>query len=324
MVDSVRSAQPKCENEVDEAKKSVARRHHYLPQSYLSGFTDSGTKDGRFYVVDVGSGHRFRTSPINVAVSKDFNRVDIEGLPSDTLENAFSPMEGMAANAIATTVRSGAFPNDEDYSSILNLICLVAVRNPAMRNAFNAAREHTIKIIGQALVSRKEVFEHNMKSAKDAGYDISDNVTFDEMKEFIEGEEYDIEFHPQGNLRIEMNAFNTMLPLLGDRTWSLILAPDAGPEFICSDHPVALEHKNGPRARIGLGTRHSELFFPLSRRAGFLGTFEEPLPLVVHARPGNVATMNKRVAYNAFRHVFSALEAFSMWHEGSPRDIDCT
>ncbi|MCK4348666.1 MAG: DUF4238 domain-containing protein, partial [Thermoplasmatales archaeon] len=63
--------------------KSTARRHHYLPQAYLAAFTRTGSKDDQFFVLDVHSGRPFSTSPINVAVERDFNRVDIEGRSID-------------------------------------------------------------------------------------------------------------------------------------------------------------------------------------------------------------------------------------------------
>lgn len=232
-------------------------------------------------------------------------------------------MEQDAVRAIANMVASGEFPTDEDYSAILHLIGLVAVRNPFFRRSFNRAREQTIRQISELLVSDEKIWKHHVQKARQNGIDISDSVSFEVMKRFVEDGEYELEFHPQGNLRVEMHAFDTILPILHERTWSLIIAPLDGPEFICSDHPVALDFKSGRHGPIGLGLRGTELFFPLTRRLGFYGTFEDPLEEVVHARPGNVATMNKRVAFNADRHVFSALDSFVIWFEGEIRTVDC-
>jgi|ERR1017187_10064621 hypothetical protein len=60
-------------------KKFTARRHHFVPQAYLGRFTDSGTKDGYLFAMETDSGRAFRTTPRNVAVEQDFNRIDIEG-----------------------------------------------------------------------------------------------------------------------------------------------------------------------------------------------------------------------------------------------------
>lgn len=304
-------------------KKSTARRHHYLPQSYLARFTDKGTKEGQFFVLEVESGRTFRTSPKKVAVELDFNRVDIDGHPPDVIEKAFSPLEQEAGQAIANIAATGRFPNDEDYNSILNLICLIAVRNPFLRKSFNRARAQTIHIIGDLLVSDEKLFDHYVQKARENGENIPDSISFEEMKRFIDERNYEIEFFPEGNLRVELNTFDKILPILGERTWSLVIAPSDGPGFICSDHPVTINWKSGRKGHIGLGSRESEVFFPLSRRAGFYGTFENPLKEVVHAKQGNVATMNRRLVFNAERHVFSPLESFVMWIEGDIKTINC-
>ena len=302
--------------------KSTARRHHYLPQSYLARFTDKGTKDGQFFVLEVESGHTFRTSPKNVAVELDFNRVDIDGHPIDVIETAFSPLEQKAGQVIEDIITTEKFPTDEDYNTILNLICLIAVRNPFFRNSFNRAREQSIHIIGDLLISDEKLFAHHVQKARENGENIPETVSFQEMKRFIEGREYKIEFYPEGNLRVELNTFDKILPLLGERIWSLIIAPPEGPEFICSDHPVTINYKSGRNGPVGFGLRNTEVFFPFSRRAGFYGTFEDPLKKVVYAKLGNVATMNRRVAYNAERHVFSPLESFVIWIDGKIKIVN--
>jgi len=292
-------------------------------QSYLARFTDKGTKEGQFFVLEVESGRTFRTSPQNVAVELDFNRVDIDGHPPDVIETAFSQLEQEAGQAIANIVATGKFPNDEDCNSILNLICLIAVRNPFFRKSFNRAREQTIHIIGDLLVSDEKLFDHHVQKARENGEKIPDSISFEEMKRFIEGRNYEIELSPEGNLRVELNTFDKILPILGERTWSLIIAPSDGPEFICSDHPVTINWKSGRQGPIGLGSRESEVFFPLSRRVGFYGTFENPLKEVVHAKRGNVATMNRRLVFNAERHVFSSQKSFVLWIDGEIKTINC-
>lgn len=102
--------------------KPIARRHHYLPQAYLAAFTDTGQKNGRFNVLDVRNGRSFRTSPLNVAAERDFNRVDIEGYSPDVIEQALAPFEAQAVDAIRKIIETREFPCDEDWNWILNLL----------------------------------------------------------------------------------------------------------------------------------------------------------------------------------------------------------
>jgi hypothetical protein len=292
--------------------KSTARRHHYLPQAYLAAFTRTGSKDDQFFVLDVHSGRPFSTSPINVAVERDFNRVDIEGRSIDAIEQALSPFEEQAVMAIRNVIESEKFPNEEDCNWILNLLGLIAVHNPQLRKSFNRSREQLIHCIGDLLVSDKKIWEHHVKKAREFVENINNDVSFDNMKQFIEERKYRLEFSPEGNLRVEFHAFDKLLPILGQRTWSVLVAPNDGPEFICSDHPVTLVWKSGKVGPVGYGLKETEVFFPLGRNIGFYGVFETPLKPAVKLKPDHVAMMNRRVILNAERHVFSALESFFM------------
>ena len=167
--------------QIKMAKKSVARRHHYIPQAYLSEFTDT---DGNFFVLNIDSGHSFQTSPINVALERDFNRVDIEGQATDAIEHALAPFEGQAAEAIRAVIASQEFPNDDNLNLLLNLLGLIAVRNPRCRKSFNLSREQTIKIISEILVSDEKIFNHNLIKMQESGETINKDVSFEDITSF--------------------------------------------------------------------------------------------------------------------------------------------
>lgn len=305
--------------------KTPSRKHHYLPQGYLAAFTDTGKKDGLFYVLELDKGARFRTSPKNVAAQRDFNRVDIEGLSPDIVEQALSPVEALMIEACRRVVQSQVYPNDEDINYILNLLGLIAVRNPKLRTTFNKAREHTMNIISHMLVSNKEVFENQVKKAIDTGYlSQQHNSTYEEVKRFVDGGEYDIEFSYEGNLRIEFETFDKILSVLGERIWSVFVAPTSGPNFICSDHPVTLSWNNERiNVPVGFGLKNTEVFFPLGPTVGLFGTYEQPLNEVVELSPSNVARLNRRILDNADKHVFSTTESFYILVEGNLIEVPC-
>ena len=192
-----------------------------------------------------------------------------------------------------------------------------------MRGSFNSSREQVLRRIGDLVVSDKGVWDHHVKKARESGEEIGDSASFEDVKRFFEEGNYKIEFHPEGNLRVEFRAFDELLPLLGQRTWSVLVAPHEGPEFVCSDHPVTLTWKSGRSGPVGFGLKETEVFFPLGRRVGFYGVFESPLKPVVPCNPVHVATLNRRVAWNAERHAYSALESFIVWHEGKVREVHC-
>jgi hypothetical protein len=75
-----------------------ARRHHFLSQCYLKGFTADGTKEGKLFVINTSDGSTFETKPINVAVERDFNAV--EGRPPGELEGKLAQLEGVLGAAL--------------------------------------------------------------------------------------------------------------------------------------------------------------------------------------------------------------------------------
>lgn len=303
--------------------KPIARKHHYLPQAYLAAFTESKSKDGQFYVFDTLDGNHFRTSPENVAAERDFNRVDIEGKSLDVLEQALSPFEDRAVQAIRNVNCTKIFPNDEDYSYILNLLSLIAVRNPQLRKLFNQSREALIHSIGDLLVSDENTWSQNLKKAQEAGYVKETNISYKEMNRFIEERRYKIEFASEDNLRVEFHAHKKLLPILGQRIWSLLVAPISGPDFICADHPVTLTWKNSDcNGSIGYGFKGTEVFFPLGPRTGFYGVYEESLSTVVTLTPAQVALMNSHVVQNAKRHVFTTKDTFFLWYNGALKEVN--
>src|SRR5208337_2789424 len=143
--------------------KSTARKHHYLPQAYLAAFTDTGTREGQFYVFAPDNGNCFHTSPKNVAAQRDFNRVDIPGESPDIVEQSLSQEERHMVDACRNVNRTKTFPSDEDCNYIINLIGLIAVRNPKLRTSFNRAREHWISIRIRKFGLDKKIFDSYMK-----------------------------------------------------------------------------------------------------------------------------------------------------------------
>ncbi len=304
---------------------STARNHHVLPQAYLGFFTDTGSKNGKFYVVETSSGKCFRTSPKNVAVQRDFNRLDVEGQSLDVLEQSLSSFEARAVEACLNIISSKSFPNDEDYNSLINLIGLIAVRNPQKRESFNRSREMLYSQMGDILVSDKNIFEFHLRRVQESGYVPKTNVSYEEMKEFFEERRYKIQFPPGENSEIEFSVLDHLIPILGQRFWSLLLAPDSGPDFICSDHPVALTFKDAQReGPIGYGLKNTEIFFPISPKMGFYGVYEEPLRAIVNLKPSQIAKMNRKVVESAERQVFSLQDTFLIWWEGDTREVKCS
>jgi len=159
-----------------------ARHHHYLPQCYLAGFTESGEKTDLLYVFEVESDRSFRTSPRNVGAERDFNRVEIDGTEPDAIEKALALFEGQAANVLKRTTDTNVIHSTDDFVMLLNLVGLLSVRNPQIRNAFNQAREALLRRVGEALVSNQSIWDHHVEKALDAGEQLPASVKYEDVK----------------------------------------------------------------------------------------------------------------------------------------------
>lgn len=269
----------------------VARNHHFVAQCYLAGFTDTGTKDGRLCVFDFKANRFFRQKPRNVAFAPDFNRVDLEGHAPDVLETAFGELEGRAASVIRRITAENDIPEDEEFSYVLNLITLFAVRNPAMRQSMTRARRHMCRVIGSMLASDRRLYDSELKSARKNGFVSGKDVPYEQVRDFLLKDQYTIEIQPQDHLTTEMAVFKELLPQVCSRNWSLLIAAPDAPEFITCDHPVSLVYK--------------QLVFPLGTKHALMGNREQDSPRVMKLRPQGVAEINARLLKLADRQIYS-------------------
>ena len=81
--------------------QQIARGHHFIPQCYLKGFVDPKQAGNKLYVIDKIEKKQYGPIEIKkVGKQRDFNRVDVEGLEINALENSFSKFEDVVAKAL--------------------------------------------------------------------------------------------------------------------------------------------------------------------------------------------------------------------------------
>jgi hypothetical protein len=289
----------------------TARIHHYIPRCYLKGFAGSRSKNAKLLVVDGKMKRHFVTTSKNVAAEKDFNRLDIPGIPLDALENDLSKFETDLDRALGTIITTRSFAHAEDRALIFNLMALLAVRNPRWRETMRDAMEQTSDIIMGLTLATKERYESEMRKARDAGFVTGKDVPYEEMKEFHEKRQYRVTVPTMRQIDREIRQQEVVLPYLFNRKWILAKARSGHGTFITSDHPVCLMWSD---AKLrdgfyppGFGLRGTEVYFPLSKDLALIGTFEgEEREQEVEAAA--IAALNgAQIAY-AERQVFATDE----------------
>lgn len=75
----------------------TSRRHHFISQFHLAGFTPTGNKDDRLWVTDQATGKRWQSLIGNIAHQRDLYRIELvveAGFEPDILESKiFSDIE---------------------------------------------------------------------------------------------------------------------------------------------------------------------------------------------------------------------------------------
>ena len=256
----------------------AARKHHWVPQFYLRNFIDPNHADEKLVVFDLIARKTFRCSPENVAAKRDFNRIDVDGVPIDALENALSKFESEVDLAVKACAYEKRFVSREARDLIMNLISLLLVRNPRMRESVRTFHEEVTKGILDVVLSDKQIFERQLTSAKAAG-EIASHVTatFEQVKEYHELNPIKLEVLTDSHIEREFETHDRILQFVGLRGWVFMEPKDSTTIFITSDHPVSLYSKDNDQIWFGGGGRKDlEIVFPLTREITLIGKFEEP------------------------------------------------
>jgi hypothetical protein len=135
-------------------KEPEARRHHYVPRCWLTGFTDTGDRDGKLWVTDLPRRKQWRTSPGNAGFIKDFYRLSDEQIDPVFAEKALSQIEGEIAPILRRVDQELREPGVEEFEALLYFIAIQWARVPAFRPfILNVPDTMSHKKIGEALKS---------------------------------------------------------------------------------------------------------------------------------------------------------------------------
>jgi len=298
------------------AAPKMPRRHHFLPQFYLAGFTSSGDRDGTLWILNREDGKRWQGKPESVAHQRDFYRVDdVPGVPPDAFEKGFAVFEGQAAEVLKKILAEKDLPasGTDDFDILINLIALMAARVPATRTALTKPLEEVAKMATEMMVATPDHFHAAVEKARAAGVRLPEKIDYDAMREFVRGEHYSIEVSQAWHVKQIFEMVDTLLPLLAARKWSLFVADDGSGDFITSDRPVALAWTSAPQQPgifgPGFGLTETDVTFPLSKKLAVLGRFEGDAGRFGADRP-RVATINSRTGMYCERFLCSSREDF--------------
>ena len=287
--------------------------HHYVPQLYLRNFADGLSRKARVFTFDSSSNQAFKTSVRNVASKRHFNRVEIEGVDPNYLEDGLAEMESELAPFLAEVIAEKSFRTSEHFDWTMNLAAQLSVRNPRMRGQLKKFHKDIAERIASLSVSTREIWESQRRQMQEAGEAVNAKVTYEQAKKFHDDKNYEIAIDQTHLIGLEMKMVETVLTRLVNRNWCFV-SPPSGHIFITCDDPVVLSWKDqkdrgffGP----GHGLMDTLITFPLSSDLLLLGTFED-LPPVMTYDALQVADANTHVARYSTKQIYARSSDFNV------------
>lgn len=267
---------------------SEPRKHHFLPQFYLRGF--SVDRRG-LYQIEKKTAKYYGCQIKDIAAIKDFHKLDYEDAKDpNALEKALAQIEGEYAEHLATFLAEG-LANEHARLYTVQLLALLRIRVPAFKRHIEASYQSSIRKVAE-LMEREGKFP-----VPPAG--LEETLKIKNLKiEIMNWKCLEIMF----NLAADEKHLD---PLYRMRT-TLMHAP-FGTSFITSDQPVSLYHPTAAKSPYGVGpdTPGIEISLPLcSRTLLFLDHVRGPHTTRT-ATTDEVNELNRRTVAMAQEYVFA-------------------
>jgi hypothetical protein len=245
-----------------------ARAHHFLPQCWLSGFTDSGQNEGQLWVTDLKRRKQWKSNPVNSGHRRDFYRLSDERLNPTAVESKFAEMETLIAPILRIVEAERRMPHGDELQSLLVFMAIQWVRVPAFRTTIGPIADSIYRSFMSELLRSPESWAAALKKAgysKDAP-----GADYDKILEVERSGEYSFSADTPWFLKNGLKAAESIIPCLETRYWGALISESG--QFIGSDSPVALEaskdhkvgFKNAPFVTYPVG-RHVLLYGTIVR-----------------------------------------------------------
>ena len=217
---------------------NTPRRHHYVSQFYLRGFSDPALQDEQIHVIDKEERRHFVTTSNNIALQSDFNRINIQGHAMDEIESHLAQIEGQAATVLKDVAQNATLPQNRDMDVLVVFIGILAVNNPQIRDSLISIDQEIARQMMQSVVESRETYESRLSELG-----IENPIEYDVARAFVESGNYTISIEDSDGYylgRVFDALDRVVLPLFSNMLWSLVIAEDGANDFICSDRPVFL------------------------------------------------------------------------------------
>jgi hypothetical protein len=300
------------------------RKHHFIPQFYLAGFTASDRKDGVLYVLDKEQHIRWKSTPKGSAHKRDFHAVDL-GQDEDAMvvEKGLAEMEGRWSEMLRSVIATATVPQDEAFKDLMLFIAFMFARVPQIRKTLSAFTAGLLGDLNALMLSSPQGLARFRRQIEDNKNRALSDGEFDKI--VAAGLEGHFEFDFEQTWYVEQMLWMSekLAPILAKRKWQIWKVASDAPDLICSDRPVAptwLQEQSVPLSP-SFGTPNTIVSIPMNRRLVIVSLLEEEIGPITLDRNG-VAAVNSMTALYA-NQLYSSGENF-VWltNDGHVKEAD--
>jgi hypothetical protein len=226
-----------------------AKRHHYLPELYLAGFTDDGTPDGLLHVYLRRENTVKRMTPVNTGVIGHWNSITRgDGTKDPSIESWLSGMESRAVPGIEKLRQGNEALSVDERAGVAQFIGFLWTRGPDFHK--------TLEDMNQVALEHLEEFASRHPQPSDVRPDISGgtaSTSLDDLRAMTKDGR--VRLPREDSLRLMFLVANGIANATMAANWMLCRA-HKNSSFVTTDCPViavpeALEKRSFyPRAPL--------------------------------------------------------------------------
>jgi len=268
---------------------SEPRKHHYLPQFYLRGFSANGRS---IFQIEKQGGRTYLSSIRDTAAIRDYHELDTEEAKDPTvIEKRLAQVEAQLAEALARAIKCGV-TTAETHNLLIQLVALLRVPVPAFKAGIEGYLQSAVRSIG-LMMERKGELPPPPKGFEDVLRMENLSITISNWKllEFM----------------FRIAADRRLFDILVAMRPTILRAPRET-FFLTCDQPVVIFHPTAsPTDAYGVGFAHAdtEVSVPLSSGVLLLLSWGTESAGDRDARASEVVEFNRRTVVMADSLVFA-------------------
>jgi hypothetical protein len=271
-------------------RMSNPRKHHYLSQFYLKGFSADGKG---LLQIEKATLNGYGCSIKDAAAIRDYHILDYaDAEDPQAFEKALSEYEGALSVALERVLANGIH-GERDHVEILSLLALMRFRVPAFKSFVEGAMRGLVRTTG-VMMQRNEKLPALPRG----------------LEGHLDMSKVNIEIKNWACLQhmFMLATDSDLMQLMLGMHHSIIRAPE-GQSFLTSDQPVALfspSAKANDAYGVGLASQDVELTFPLSRTQLLKLSWGDGDPHDRTADASEVDELNRRTVVMADGRIFAS------------------